>query len=198
MIQQVAFLVLSALMLGAAFGVVAARTVFVSALWLITSFLGVAGLFVLLGAGFLAMIQLFVYVGAISILILFVIMLTHDVMGQHKQRNRQWALGAIVAFGLFAVMAVLGYTTEWPVQQGAVPPASGGTVVLNAEMTAADAGRIPNVVVTENEEGTVSYRVPGPTEALGRSFVTENLLPFEAIGALLLVALVGAIVIARE
>jgi NADH-quinone oxidoreductase subunit J len=114
MIEQIAFVVIAATMLVSAFGVVAARTVFVSALWLVLSFVGVAGLYVLLGAGFLAMIQLLVYVGAISVLILFVIMLTRDVMGDHPQRNRQWVLAAILALALFGVLAVLGYTTDWP------------------------------------------------------------------------------------
>jgi NADH:ubiquinone oxidoreductase subunit 6 (subunit J) len=81
----------------------------------------------------------------------------------------------------------------------AVPPAGGGTVVLSEDFTAEDAGKIPNVVIEKGEGGDdVAYRLPGPLEALGRSFVTENLLPFEVISALLLVALVGAIVIARE
>jgi NADH-quinone oxidoreductase subunit J len=197
MIEQVAFLLFATITLVAAFGVVAARTVFVSALWLVGSFVGVAGLYVLLGAGFLAMIQLLVYVGAISVLILFVIMLTRDVMGEHTQRNRQWVLAAMIALALFGILAVLGYTTDWPETNAAVPPASGGTVVLGDDMTAEDAGKIPNVVIEEGEDG-VAYRVAGPVESLGRSFVTENLLPFEVISALLLVALVGAIVIARE
>jgi len=197
MIQQVAFIVFSAITLIAAFGVVAARTVFVSALWLVLSFVGVAGLYVLLGASFLAMIQLLVYVGAISVLILFVIMLTRDVMSATPQRNRQWVMAAMVALALFGVLAVLGYTTDWPVSRAAVPPTTGGTVVLGDDMTAADAGQIPNVVVEQGADG-VTYRVAGPIESLGRSFVTENLLPFEVVSALLLVALVGAIVIARE
>ena len=197
MIEQIAFVIAAAMILVSAFGVVAARTVFVSALWLVLSFIGVAGLYVLLGAGFLAMIQLLVYVGAISVLILFVIMLTRDVMGDHRQRNRQWVLAAMVAFALFGVLAVLGYTTDWPVTSAAVPPTGGGTVVLSDDFTAEDAGRIPNVVI-EEREGEVEYRLPDPIEALGRSFVNENLLPFEVISALLLVALVGAIVIARE
>ena len=82
LLQQIAFMVLAAISLGGAWGVIRAHSVFVSALWLILSFVGVAGLYVMLEAGFLAVIQVLVYVGAISVLILFAIMLTEDVMGQ--------------------------------------------------------------------------------------------------------------------
>ena len=97
------------LSLGGALGVAMARTIFVSALWLVLSFVGVAGLYLLLGAGFLAVIQVLVYVGAISVLILFAIMLTEDVMGDEQPNNNQVGLALIV---LTPIIFGLGRITD--------------------------------------------------------------------------------------
>jgi NADH-quinone oxidoreductase subunit J len=192
MIQQVAFLVLTLVTLGGALGVVRAKSVFVSALWLILSFIGVSGMYVLLEAGFLAVIQLLIYVGAISVLILFAVMLTHNVMERTDVTNDQWALGLMVAGLLFAALAVLGFRSDWPLQVGNVVPSAG--LVL----TAGEAADVPGAVTVQSADGTSQVLVPGTTARIGRAFMTEFLLPFEVASAILLVALIGAIVIARE
>ncbi len=73
---MIIFLLLSALILGSALAVVMVKNLIHSALWLIASFFGVGALYLLMEAEFIAVVQVLVYVGAISILILFAIMLT--------------------------------------------------------------------------------------------------------------------------
>jgi NADH-quinone oxidoreductase subunit J len=187
LLQQVAFLVFSFVVLGAALGVVLSRTVFVAALWLVLSFIGVAGLYVLLGAGFLAVIQILVYVGAISVLILFAIMLTEDVMGGEKP-NSQWALVAMVALTLWGFLTKASFTTDWQVKEAMLAPNEG------VEIAAAAAKTVPTVM--QGADGVAI--LPNQVAQLGQVLMTEHLLAFEVISVILLMALVGAIVIARD
>jgi len=161
MIIQILFFLFSAIALGAAVAVVTSRNLFHSALWLALSFVGMACLYVLLEAPFLAAVQILVYVGAICVLILFAIMLTRRLMAKDLvQRNAQWGLSLLVALLLFATLAFIIARVDWPVTQAAPP---------------ADA--IPQ---------------------LGEELMSTYLLPFEVASVLLLVALVGAVMIARE
>ncbi len=107
-LQQALFLLFGLIALGAAVGVVVARRVFHAALWLLLAFFGVAGLYVLLEAPFFAAAQLFVYMGAIGILIIFAIMLTRGMMRQQMPRvNDQWWLAGLLALILLGVLAWL-------------------------------------------------------------------------------------------
>ena len=90
-IVQTVFWVMTLCTIGGALGVVISRNLFHSALYLILSFFGVTGYYVLLSAGFLAVVQLFIYIGAISVLILFAIMSRAGWMGQATPRS-QWLL----------------------------------------------------------------------------------------------------------
>ncbi|MEX1103718.1 MAG: NADH-quinone oxidoreductase subunit J, partial [Dehalococcoidia bacterium] len=88
--EVIAFYVLAALTLGAALGVMAARGLFHAVLLLIVTFVGIAGFFVLLSAEFLAMAQIVIYVGAISVLLLFAVLLTPG--GSEGRRNPETAM----------------------------------------------------------------------------------------------------------
>jgi NADH:ubiquinone oxidoreductase subunit 6 (subunit J) len=165
----------------------------------VVSFLGVAGLYVLLDAGFLAMVQILVYVGAISVLVLFAVMLTRDVMAESRPTGGRWVAGLAVALGLFGMLAVVGYRADWPLQPAAVVPARDVVVPTTSDLGAAELAAIDGVATRPDADGDgVTYVVESSTAALGRAFMTTYLLPFEIIGAILLVAMVGAIVIARE
>ena len=83
--EDVAFWGLAALTVGGSLLVVHVRDVFRAAIFLVLSFLGVAGLYVMLSAEFLAVVQILIYVGAISVLIIFAVMLTRDV--SHGNRS---------------------------------------------------------------------------------------------------------------
>jgi NADH-quinone oxidoreductase subunit J len=118
---QITFFVMTACALGGGIGVVSSRNLFHSALYLILSLFGVAGYFVLLSAGFLAVVQVMVYAGAIAILILFAIMFARRLMGLgESQKNHQWWLSLPIAIVLFAVLVGVVNAVEWPVS-GAEP-----------------------------------------------------------------------------
>jgi NADH-quinone oxidoreductase subunit J len=162
-VTQVIFIILSAVTLIGALGVVVSRNLFYAAIFLVLSFIGVAGYYILLQAEFLAMIQILVYVGAISILIIFAIMLSRRLMSpKYRARNEQWVWALVAAVVLFAILVVILIQVDWPVAQASVPD---GTLV-----------------------------------ELGKALVDPEqfLLVFEVASVLLLVALVGAVIVARE
>jgi NADH-quinone oxidoreductase subunit J len=158
--EAAVFWVFAIVTVGSAAVVVLSRTLIYSAFALLFTFFGVAGLYVLLGADFLAATQLLVYVGGILVLLLFGVMLTHKIYDLDlKAESSQLAPGAIVAVGLFVILASTAVRTQW----------------MGAE------------------------RVPAPTtKAIGRLFLGQYLLPFEAASILLLVALIGAAMIVRR
>jgi NADH-quinone oxidoreductase subunit J len=107
-VDQIIFLIAAAATLAAGLATVTARNLVHAALALIASFFGVAILFVLLQAGFLATVQVVLYIGAIAILIIFAIMLTRRVMQDTgPQTNQQWWLSALLALALFAALWVI-------------------------------------------------------------------------------------------
>jgi NADH-quinone oxidoreductase subunit J len=158
--EAVVFWVLAIVTVGSAAVVVLARTLIYSAFSLLFTFFGVAGLYVLLGADFLAATQLLIYVGGILVLLLFGVMLTHKIYDLDlKGETTQLAPGVIVAVGLFVILAATAVRTHWT----SVP------------------------------------RLPAPTTGeIGRLFLGQYLLPFEAASVLLLVALLGAAMIVRR
>ncbi len=160
-VEQIIFIIISIITLGGGFGVAFTRNLYYAALFLIMALAGMAGFFVLLGAGFLAAVQVVVYIGAIAVLILFTIMLSRRLMtAAEPQANAQWWLGGIVAALLFAVLVAVVTKVDWPIAE-AEPAAD--TIVQ-----------------------------------LGVSFLGSYLIPFEVVSILLLVALVGGVILARE
>lgn len=108
MVLQVLFFIFAFFTLGCAVGSVTARNLFHAALFLIGTFAGVAALYVLLQAEFLAVSQVVVYIGAIATLIIFAIMLTRSVMGRESGALNQYAwFVAVAAALLFAALAWL-------------------------------------------------------------------------------------------
>jgi NADH-quinone oxidoreductase subunit J len=102
--------------------VVLARSLIYSAFALLFTFFGVAGLYVLLGADFLAATQLLIYVGGILVLLLFGVMLTHKLYDLDlKSEAVQFAPGLIVAAGLFAILAATAVRTQWAGGPGRAP-----------------------------------------------------------------------------
>lgn len=163
---QFIFILISVITIGSALIVVTNRNLLHAALALMVTFLGVAGLYVLLEAGFLAAAQLLVYIGAISILIIFAIMMTRQLMqATEPPFNTQWGLGLFAAIVVFAVLYfVIG--SYWPLQPAtAFQPAPVG----------------PDSIVTLG---------------IAFVSATEMVLAFELASVLLLAALVGAIWVA--
>ncbi len=164
-ISQVLFILISIVTLGSALVTVINRNLFHSALWLIATLFGVAGFFVLLEAGFLAAVQVLLYIGAIATLIIFAIMLTRRLMAEAREAtNTDWWLSAALGAVLFVLLVAI-------------------------------IERVPNW-----SSGMPTVDVSGSVAALGQALVSPDayMLPFEVASVMLLVALVGSIVVARE
>ncbi len=132
-IPQIIFIVLSLTIIGSALFVVITRNLFHAALMLMLTFFGVAGYYVLLEIGFFAVAQVLVYIGAISILFIFAVMLTRGMMGMPRN-NGQAEGAAFLCIGMFIAMAAI------------LSPAmhSGSAVVsLSRAISAAFLGRSP-------------------------------------------------------
>jgi NADH-quinone oxidoreductase subunit J len=125
------FVLISATVLVSAVAVVAARNMVRAAFWLLPCFLGVAGIFVLLGAHFLAAIQVLIYAGAIMLLLLFVLMLTRDVSGAIAAPNNRQAGWAIIAAGVLAAVTI-GVVSRYQWQMVAAKPSASTAAVGEA------------------------------------------------------------------
>ncbi len=99
------FYILGGLTLVAALGVVTTRNIVYGALFLLVAMSGVAGLFVLLFAEFLALVQLLIYGGAIIIVILFALMLTRTTDFSVATEHRRWPMAAVISLALFGLLA---------------------------------------------------------------------------------------------
>jgi NADH-quinone oxidoreductase subunit J len=110
---MILFLVIAIITLGAALMVVTARNLVHVALWLIVSLFGVAVMFAILSAGFLAVAQVVVYIGAIAILLIFAIMLTRRVNDESRAAfNANWRWAVLIGFIFFA--GLLAVLLNWP------------------------------------------------------------------------------------
>ena len=171
--EAIAFYFISACILGFAVLVITTRDTVHSVLFLVLDFLFVAALYVLLGAPFLAAIQILVYAGGIVVLYLFVVMLVNlkRPPEAHSDPHRQtrWGFALSVAV-LVELAAVAAYSRVSP-----APP-----------LVAAAAAAAPAMPVTGN------------TEQVGWLLYTSYLIPFEIASMLLLVAMIGAIVLAKR
>ena len=116
------FYAFAALTVGSAAVVVFARSLIYSAFALLFTFLGVAGLYLLLGADFLATTQLLVYVGGILVLLLFGVMLTHKLYDlELRSEVTQFAPGIVIATGLFALLVLITARTQWATSASRLP-----------------------------------------------------------------------------
>ena len=166
-VQALAFYLFAAVAVAAAVMVISARNPVHSVLFLILAFFNAAGLFVLLGAEFIAMILVVVYVGAVAVLYLFVVMMLDISFTELRQGFLQYLpIGALVGLVLLAELLMIG-----------------GTWLGGPELAAArvfptpPADQIPN------------------TDAIGRILYTKYIYLFQASGMVLLVAMIGAIVL---
>jgi NADH:ubiquinone oxidoreductase subunit 6 (subunit J) len=123
--SDIIFLVFAVITVGSAAVVVLARSLIYCAFALLFTFVGVAGLYVLLGADFLAATQLLIYVGGILVLLLFGVMLTHKLYDLDlKSEVTQFVPGLIVALTLFFILANGALVTPWKTGAGRAPAAT--------------------------------------------------------------------------
>lgn len=189
--HDIVFWLLTAVAVGSALGVVLIRDLFRAALLLVAVFVAVGGYFVLLSAEFLAVVQVLIYAGAISVLIIFAVMLTRDVQ-RGNAPNRLQIPAAMLAALLLTALIAAAIDTQWNFlpenqRQG-----------IDLVQTAAVANVPPETLeqaATAGPEAAEYLSAPGAgfADLLTGKFV----LPFEAVSALLLAALIGALSLVR-
>jgi len=161
-LTTVVFYVFALVTIGSSAVVVFSKNIVYSAFALLFAFFGVAGLYALMMADFLAVTQLLIYVGGILVLVLFGVMLTTNVLDVQLRSGTMHILPALLIVGaLAAVLFMVFWSTDW---------------TLVRELA--------------------SVEQTGPE--IGELFLTRYLLPFEIASVILLVALIGAAMIARR
>lgn len=170
MLDVIAFYFFAGLAVISAILVVTRRNAVHSAIFLVTALLATAGIFLQLHAEFLFIVQVILYVGGIMVLFIFVIMLVNlDVAARQMQFNRMWHVSLLLALALGAqVYMVFHYAHR-------------GIIETMFQMPVPPAAALePN------------------TELIGQALFTYYMLPFEIASILLLVAMIGAVVMAKR
>jgi NADH-quinone oxidoreductase subunit J len=165
-VQAVAFYILALVSVAAAFLVITAKNPVHSVLFLITAFFSAAGMFVLMGAEFLAMLLVVVYVGAVAVLFMFVVMMLDiDFAKLRKNAAGYGLIGGLIGAVLLVEIVLVAFTV-----------AHNGAAAKNALPQASTPGF-------------------SNAEAIGRVLYTDYVYLFQAAGLVLLVAMIGAIVL---
>jgi NADH-quinone oxidoreductase subunit J len=174
-----------------------ARNAVHSALFLISTLVSVAALFVLLGAEFIAGVQILVYVGGVMVLFLFVIMLV-NVSAEERGREELFNRPAQVGAGLiFSSLLVFGLIYGINSSAGEFQPASLSNDLKPAERAAEIKEQRREEEATLRTAATGTSKISRDTQAVGASLFRYGSLPFEIASVLLLVAIVGAVLLAR-
>jgi NADH-quinone oxidoreductase subunit J len=160
--EMILFFILAIVAVAASIGVIAQRSAVRSALFLLVNFCSLAGLYILLNAQFVAVVQVILYAGAIVVLFLFVVMLLGMERAEETPdlRRYQWIAG-----GLLGILLLVGLV--W-----SLLPVGTGTVEA---LTRTDNAR-----------------------EIGAAMLTKFVIPFEMVSVLLLVAIIGAVVLAKK
>lgn len=167
MIEALVFYMFASVLIASAVMVITARNSVHSVLFLILAFFNAAGLFVLLGAEFIAMILVIVYVGAVAVLFLFVVMMLDVGRVSIKEGLVSYLpVGGLVGLVLLAELVWLYWTWEF------------------------SAGAVQNRLAPISPDSGITN-----THALGQILYTQNVYLFQTAGLILLVAMIGAIVL---
>ena len=167
--ESIAFYIIASIVLISAILMITARSMVHAVVYMVVSFVAVGALFILLQAEFVAAVQILVYAGGIVVLFLFVVMLVN--MGEINEieyLHKQWL------------------------------PASVLMLVLVAEIGFLLWGNAGALAAAPEQTDTVLRAAGGNTETIGMTLYTDYLLPFEIASLLLLVAMIGAIYLAKK
>jgi NADH-quinone oxidoreductase subunit J len=173
MFLELLFLSSAVLTVGCAIGVLATKNIMHSCIFLLGSLVGIAGLYATLGADFVAVTQIMVYMGGVVILMLFAVMLTggkdfvskaQNLLGLPSSMGNKWTYG----LGLFVGLVFLGTNIK---------------LITN--------------IVNSSSVKVIGSDFPSTVSQLGHLLVKDHVLAFEISSVLLLGALVGAAIIAR-
>tara|TARA_R110002073_G_scaffold183966_3_gene342268 strand:- start:891 stop:1502 length:612 start_codon:yes stop_codon:yes gene_type:complete len=170
MIAAICFYIFATILVGSGIMVVFSKNPVHSVLFLILAFFNAAGLFVLLGAEFVAMILVIVYVGAVAVMFLFVVMMLDINFTELRKGVQDYLhIGLLIGIILMVEMAVI----------------AGGWSMTDGIATTITATTPPISEVTN-------------TDAIGRILYTDNIFLFQLAGLILLVAMIGAIVLTHR
>lgn len=159
-VEQVVFYIVAAAAVLAGLGVVLSRDIVHSALFLVLTLLMTAGIFVLLASEFLALVQILVYGGGITILVIFALMITQLRSARQALDGPQKPFAAVAAVVLIITIGYMALETDW---------------------------------IGETEQVSVIS-----TTAISQTLFSDFLIPFEIVGFVLLIALIGAVVLSRS
>jgi NADH:ubiquinone oxidoreductase subunit 6 (subunit J) len=205
---DIIFYIFGAITVAGAFITALAKNIVYAAFALLFTFFGIAGLYVMANADFLAVTQLLVYVGGILILLIFGVMLTSRIgtVDIRVSSGSKWVAG-VLAIGLFAILSAAFFGSEathtekmpdgksktvssWASNSNAPWSRSQWNKDATSEILAKKFGSPDEVKTKEGSSGT--------SVEIGKLFLTDFLLPFEVISVLILVSLIGATMIARK
>ncbi len=170
MISTIAFYLFAAVLVFSAIMVITARNPVHSVLFLILAFFNAAGLFVLLGAEFIAMILVIVYVGAVAVLFMFVVMMLDISFADLRKGAMQFiplglAIGGILLVELFALYGSWDFAPQ---------------------------------AINNTDVAAIAGQGDSNTKALGKILYTDYVFPFQVSGLILLVSMIGAIVLTHR
>lgn len=182
--QSIFFLIFAGIVVGASLAVILHKNPVVSAASLVLAFFGLAGIYAIMNAIFIATMQILVYAGAIMVLVLFVVMLLSLREESHLEiwRNplKQGSILLIVLVFAGIIIAAVNYSPD-------IPKLGPQNATNQADYT-----------YNLGQKEGVPLQAKGNTATVGASTFLEFLLPFELVSVLLLAAVIGAVVIAKR
>ncbi len=166
MLEEIVFWFFALMIIGSALVVVLSRNMIYSVFALLFTFFGVAGIYVLLSADFLAVTQIMIYIGGILVLLIFGVMLTSKITGVDVKSGQtgkvQMFFAGIISLFIIVLLFYIAVSTNW------------------------------------NRVESTAYEVNSTIEIIGKQLLTNYLLAFESASVLLLIAIIGAALIARR
>lgn len=205
-LEQIIFLVLAVLATISAIGMVIMKDPVHSALLLVFTFFNLAAIYLVLGAEFIAAIQVLVYAGAIIVLFLFVMMLLQVRPGPsfYKLRFFQSRVGPVIALVFMAEVLLVVFASSFMLNGGKITdPNNTQAQQVAANVRYSTEGVVPMTDANGNTIGGTGIGLhenvtTGHSALLGKELYSTFLYPFEIASLILLIAAIGAIVIARR
>ena len=192
-----AFYVAAAVTIVSALIVVTQRDLVRAVLALAMSFIGVACIYFILNAEFIGVVQILVYVGAISILIAFAVMFIGD-LANAGTLSQSRLVSAVAAILMLASIIFVAYNTDWSKiddleNEDAVAGLAGSYQIVSEDSNDATIAAVDNGV--EDARGGA---LVDSSSHIGPALIREFILPFETLGLLLIAALIGALIVIRN
>ena len=195
-IATLAFFLASALTIASAIIVVTQRDLVRAVVALAMSFVGVGAIYFILNAEFIGVVQLLVYVGAISILIAFAVMFIGD-LANAGTLSQSRMVSAVAAILLLATVIFVAYNTDWTDIEDVTNADAVAGLTGRYETTGTSGGDSVISAAEGDVEGSRSGVLVDGSSHIGPALISDFVLPFETLGLLLIAALIGALMVIR-